>query len=309
MNSVVWKSALSVCLLVCASMPWAADAPLATATVVDGETVLIRGASRLQLAEGVRLAKDDIVESTPKARFVRIEFGDGVILDLGPAARVLLTPKLSGDRSRMTSRLHLLQGAAKLTVPSSISPSAITFSSPAFDVTSMARTAVFLVQADAAYAFSESGGATLLERRGGKATGTTVLENGEFFARQGEAKATVSARPTQAFIQQLPRAFLDTLPARAARFKERPVEPRALGDIGFREAEAWIDADGLRSQFVTRWKPLARNPAFREGLVANLRAHPEWDRVLYPEKYLPKPASASASAAAARPVPRNDSKP
>ena len=98
----------------------------------------------------------------------------------------------------------------------------------------------------------------------------------------------MTARPTPAFIQRLPRAFIDTLPARAALFKAREVEPKPLGQISFADAEAWIDAEGLRSHFVTRWKALTRDPAFREGVAANMRAHPEWDRVLYPEKYLPR---------------------
>jgi hypothetical protein len=29
--------------------------------------------------------------------------------------------------------------------------------------------------------------------------------------------------------------------------------------------------------------------AFRSALVANLRSHPEWDPILFPEKYKPKP--------------------
>ena len=44
--------------------------------------------------------------------------------------------------------------------------------------------------------------------------------------------------------------------------------------------------------------------------VAELRAHPEWDRVLFPEKYRPKPvvvanrpAPAAAAAAASAPEP------
>ena len=73
--------------------------------------------------------------------------------------------------------------------------------------------------------------------------------------------------------------------------------PKRLGPITYADVQAWIDAEaGLRPLFVTRWKALAQAPDFRKPLAANLRAHPEWDRVLYPEKYLPKtPASAASS--------------
>lgn len=311
MKNVVWKSAFWLCLLACPFGLWAATpiaTSLATVTIADGEAVLIRDASRALLAEGVRLAKDDIVEVTPKGRLLRIEFADGVILDLGPDSRTLLGPKLSGDRARLPARFHLLNGVAKLTVPKPLAPPAATFSSPAFDVTGVTRSAVFIVQGNDAFAFAESGDAALQERRGGKAAGNSALKGGEFFARVmttgGESKATVTPRPTPAFIQRLPRAFLDTLPTRAALFKARETEPKPLGEITYADAEAWVDAEGLRGYFVTRWKALAQNPAFRDGLAANMRAHPEWDRTLFPEKYLPKTSPAQASAQASQAAPR-----
>lgn len=293
MKSVVWKCALWLCALAWPHAVWAAT-PWATATIVDGEAQVLRGASRLQLAEGVRLAKDDIVETTAKGRLARIEFSDGLILDLGPESRALLAPKLAGDRARFVSRFHLLRGVAKVTAPKPATPSATAFSSPAFDVTGVARNAVFIVQADEAFAFAESGEVVLHERSRGKAAAVATLKSGEFFARAGDAKATLTPRPTPAFIQRLPRAFLDTLPPRADLFKGREAEPRLLSELTFAEAQAWVDAEGLRAQFAARWRALAQNPAFRAGVAADMRAHPEWDRILYPEKYLPKPASAPA---------------
>jgi len=299
MKRVVRLTALWVGLLLSSPALWA-ETPLAVATIVDGEAVLVREASRRQLAEAVRLVPGDIVETSAKARLVRIELADGLILDLGPESRALFAPKLAGERSKLPTRVHLLRGVAKLTVPQPLPPAAATFSSPAFDVTGVAHSAVFIVQADQAFAFAESGPVTLQERRSGKAGVPTTLKSGEFFARIGDGKAAISSRPTPAFIQQLPRPFLDTLPARAALFKTREIEPKVLGDISFGDVEAWIDAEGLRAQFATRWKAQAQNPEFRAAVAANLRAHPEWDRVLYPEKYLPKPAAAPASTAAVR---------
>jgi hypothetical protein len=304
MKNVVWKAALWLCCLVCSPLAWAA-APLATVTIADGEAVLVRGAMRYQLAEGVRLAKDDIIETGTLGRLLRIEFSDGLILDLGPESRAILAPRLTGERAKLAARLGLLRGVIKLSVPTPLPPATASFASPAFDVTGVVRSAVFIVEASEAQAFAESGAVTLQARRGGRALGSTTLKGGEFLARSTEptsdAKATVTARPTPAFIQRLPRAFMDTLPARAALFKAREVEPRPLGPISFADAEAWIDAEGLRSHFVTRWKALARDPAFRDGVAANLRAHPEWDRVLYPEKYIPKTASAPPEGPGNRP--------
>jgi len=44
---------------------------------------------------------------------------------------------------------------------------------------------------------------------------------------------------------------------------------------------------------VTRWRALAKRPDVRAGLVADMAAHPEWDRTLFPEKYRPKPPASA----------------
>lgn len=296
MKFVVWKSALGLLCVLLTAVPapaWAAGAH-ATATILDGEAQLVRGATRHALAEGVRLAKDDIVETTPKTRFVRIEFADGVILDLGPESRALIAPRFSGERAKQASRFHLLRGTAKLTVPKPLTPVAGAFTAPGIDVTGVARSAVFGVQGQELQVFAESGEVTLQERRAGKVAGKSAVKGSEFYSRTSDGKASSAARPTGPFIQKLPRAFMDTLPSRASVFASRDVAPKPLADITYADAEPWIDAEGLRAYFVTRWKPLAQNAAFREGLAANMANHPEWDRILFPEKYLPKPTPASA---------------
>jgi hypothetical protein len=112
--------------------------------------------------------------------------------------------------------------------------------------------------------------------------------------RAGDAKAVVVPRPVPTFVKRLPRAFIDTLPARAELYKTREVDPKPEGGIVYADVQPWIDAEaGLRPGFVTRWRAQARNPEFRKGLVAGISAHPEWDRTLFPEKYLPKPPPSS----------------
>jgi hypothetical protein len=41
---------------------------------------------------------------------------------------------------------------------------------------------------------------------------------------------------------------------------------------------------------VARWRALAQQPEFRKGLIATLKQHPEWERVLFPEKFAVKPS-------------------
>ncbi|MFG5408015.1 hypothetical protein ABXN37_07635 [Piscinibacter sakaiensis] len=42
-------------------------------------------------------------------------------------------------------------------------------------------------------------------------------------------------RPLPDFVQGLPRGFLDTLPSRAALFKDRDVPPKPAGEIAYAE--------------------------------------------------------------------------
>jgi hypothetical protein len=301
MKLVVWKPALGLLVVLLAAAP-AWSAALATTTIADGEVQLVRAATRHALTEGVRLAKEDIVETTAKARFVRIEFADGVILDLGPESRALIAPKFSGERAKQASRFHLLRGTAKLTVPKPLTPAAGSFTIANTDITGVAKSAVFAAQGPEFQVFAESGEVSLQERRAGKVVGKATVKNSEFYSRAADGKASTTPRPTGPFIQKLPRAFMDSLPSRAAAFASRDVAPKPLAEISYTEAEPWLDAEGLRAYFVTRWKPLAQNAAFREGLAANMANHPEWDRILFPEKYLPKPAASAPAGNPPAPV-------
>jgi hypothetical protein len=286
--------ALCILLLVWTGVAQAATAALATATIVDGSPTLLRASSKFRIVEGSRLAAVDIVE-TGSARHLRIEFADGLVLDLGPATSVQLAPQLAGgEAARRGARVYLRQGTAKVTVPVPAPPATgPLLAAERLDLRASRRGVVVLVDGAEASAFAESGEATLAERRAGKALAPVRLKESEFLA--GGAVAT---SPAPGFIARLPRPFLDTLPARAALFRDSEPASTPAGALVYADVQPWIDAEpALRAGFVTRWRALARQPEFRKGLEQGLAAHPEWDRVLYPEKYLP-PASAPTAAPA-----------
>lgn len=286
-----------------AQAPAAAPAP--TVTILDGNAVLLRGAGRLQLAEGVRLAAQDIVETAADAKLLRIEFPDGLALSLGPGTRAMLDPRLAGEKGR-SARVYLLRGWFKLNAapapagkPGAAPAPMAPLSSPNLDLLSAGGSVVASLQDNTLQVFVESGDAVVQERQAGAPTGSPQkLRSGEFLARAGGGKSAIAPRAPADFVQQLPRSFLDTLPARAAMFGDREVTPKPLGDIAYPEVAAWLAAEpALRRPAMPRWRPLTRNPAFRNALVADMAAHPEWDRVLFPEKYLPKPTYPGAAAA------------
>ncbi|WP_157359891.1 hypothetical protein [Caldimonas brevitalea] len=268
-------------------------------TIQEGEALLIRGASKLTLSEGVRLERDDIVETTSGTGLLRVEYADGAIADLGPATRVLLAPSLPGERGRQPNRVYLQQGWLKLSTPAGAAAKnrPLGFSSPSFDLA--AEGVVVAHRGDnGGFAFSESGEGRVVERRDGKAGASLGLKNGEAYQQEGDGKSRVSPRPAPSMLERMPRAFRDTLPPLAERYKGRDVPPKTLGSVAYADVQSWLQSEkSLRKSFVPRWKPLASQPEFRTGLITNMRLHPEWDRVLFPEKYLPPPHRASSSSA------------
>ena len=287
-----------VFILLAAVQVRAAGEPYALVTVKDGDAALVRDAGRYAFTEGVRLAAGDIVESTAGARLVRIEFADGYTLDLGPATKALLVPHFAGERAR-TARVYLLAGWAKLSAtatPAETDGGAALVATPVADVTAAGRGAVVRLEPGpptSVAVFAESGTVALAERSAkGGAEKVIALKTGEFYTRAANAPGVVTQRPNADFVDEVPRPFLDTLPRLASRFAARDAAPKLTGPAGYADLAPWLGVEAsLRPGFVARWKALAQQPEFRKGLIANMRAHSEWDRVVFPEKYvLRKPA-------------------
>lgn len=258
-------------------------APIALLTLLEGDAFLLRGNGRFALAEGVALLPEDILELPAAARLARLEFPDGTTLALGPDGRLLLAPRLAGERAG--ARAYLLSGWAKLGAAPGV---ASRLSTPLVDVVTTAGTLVLCVRPATAQLFAEAG-EIALRRDGAPPLTLKAGESLELSLVPGAGPAT-AGRPTPAFIAAMPRAFRDVLPARAARFQDRTVPPRRLGDLTHADARPWLDAEpALRRANLPRWRPLARDPEFRRGLAADLKSHPEWAPILSPSHSKPSP--------------------
>ncbi|QHJ00929.1 hypothetical protein GT347_24825 [Xylophilus rhododendri] len=274
---------LSALGMVCTIAHAAPAGPLLT--ILDRDAFLLRDDARLALAEGVALRPDDILEVPAQGKLARLEYADGLSLALGPGSRALLAPRLKGDRGG--ARTYLLAGWVKLSAPKGVAASVL---SPALDVATTGGTIVLAVRPEAAQVFAENGEAAV--RRPGNAGAVQVVKTGELLglAATAGAQPELANRPTQAFVSTLPRAFMDALPPRAARFQGKEVEPQKIGPLSYADAQPWLDAESvaLRRANLPRWRPLLRDAEFRRGLAAGLKAHPEWDPILNPPP--PKPA-------------------
>lgn len=282
-------------LLCVASLLVAAAQSTTTVTILEGDAALLRGTTRYVLAEGVRLAPGDIIQTGDKT-FARIEFADGSIVDLGPKARFLsaaATPR--GAKSGGMSEHFLLWGLMKFSSGKQANAS-YRYATPHLAVTTSDGVAVVQIAAAEASLFMERGEARLVESGPKGASAPQRLKGGEFFSRKGEEKSGIAPRPSQAFVSALPRGFLDTIPSRLARFKDREVAPKRAEEMTYADVEAWLKTDrDVRRPLVQRWRSRANDPAFRSALIANLKDHPEWDPVLFPEKYKPKEEKAPAA--------------
>ena len=285
MLSIPFRAFLAAVLAGCALAAGAAPrAPLVT--MLDGDATLLRDGARFALAEGVRLQAGDLLATGPHTRLLRVEFPAGVGIAFGPDSRAMITPDLGDD---MRAGVYLQVGWVKLAAPSGVSGA---IRSPAADTDTTGGTLILTVQGDAAQAFAESGPSRVQPRATGAAAQS--LKSGEMLSIPGgNAKPALAKGASPAFVQAMPHTFMDSLPARYAAFAA-DVLPRRLGDMSYADAQPWIDAEApLRRVFAERWRRLAADRQFRSGLVAGLKAHPEWTPILYP----PPPPRVPQSAA------------
>lgn len=267
----------------------------AIAGIVEGTVALIRQTARYTVVEGVALRPEDIVETAPGA-FVQIEFDDGVVVGLGEGSRVILQPRLARIKPEMTPRLYLLEGWVKVTPPAAKPGVTFGFLSSRLEVVTQAATAVTLSKANEYAVFVESGTARIVERDGARAG--LALKAGDFGARAPAAdKATVTPRVTPEFLARMPRLFRDPLPARAAKFAKRDIAPKPLDAVSYADVSHWLHTEpAIRLPLSRQWRSRASDKQFRAEVVANLAAHMEWERVVFPERFIvKKPAAASAA--------------
>jgi hypothetical protein len=158
----------------------------------------------------------------------------------------VLAPKLSDERGqrdeRGSARIYLLQGWAKFNADAgNKAPStAVAVFTPFFDAMELKGDSVVMLSGEGGELFAESGSATLRPGTGAKLS----LKSGEAarFGKEGKPPVA-SPRPSAGFLQQLPRAFMDTLPARAAMFQNASKPLKRLADFSESDMRAWLVID------------------------------------------------------------------
>lgn len=258
-------------------------------TIVDGDATLLDGDRSLLAAEGLALSAETLVRTGARSTLLRLEWPDGTAADLGPDTQVMVEPGGFPARGGRAPALYLLRGWVKLSALSGGStPGLLT---PRVDVQPFKGALLVMAVGPEHWLFAETGDVALAEREA-KAAANLSLRNGEVYVRDGAAKGSVAPRPSPAQMQRVPRGFRDTLPLRLPALQGRKVEARAAPAPTYADLREWLVAErALRRNFTRRFATHARTPPFRAGLVENLMQHPEWEPVLFPERFT-KPASA-----------------
>jgi hypothetical protein len=257
-------------------------------TILDGKAVLTIGARSIEAAEGLRLPDGTIVETSDKTSLLRLEWPDGQVVDLGPQTRALVQPTF-GRRGEAAPAFYLLSGWAKQRSGKGPHRGHVT---PQLEVLPANGVSLTNVTPEKTWVFAETGSAALVERPGG---GPKVgLASGQSYVREPGSKGDVGARPDPEMLRRIPRPFRDTIPLRAQRFEGKPeVAPKPLPAPDYNALHDWLAAEpALRREFPRRFTPLLREPGFRAAVASHLSSHPEWERILYPERFVVRPTQA-----------------
>jgi hypothetical protein len=281
----VFRWMIAMALL--ASAPANAAKPSALVTILEGRATVIRGLSQFDAAEGMRLLSDDLLR-TDKDTFLRVEYEDRAVIELGPETQLQLNHPAARKKSNHPA-LYLLEGWLKVDSGPTAGAAKAAFASVGIDVVDIAGVVVMRGGSAAQQLFAEQGSARWVDRNPHGA-GSLSLKQGDFVVAGPDKPAKLNPRPTADFTAALPPPYRDTLPYRYEKFRDHPVLPKGPVPFSYADVEPWLNAEAtVRRQFVMLWRRKADDPAFRASLDHDLQKHPEWDPLLHPEKYEPSP--------------------
>ncbi len=273
-----------VIALACVAGAAMASNMVALATLVDGDTVLVRQTSRWALKSGARLQTRDVIETAPNTAITRIELTRGLVADLGPDTRIMLSPDPSAASKRQNAALYLRQGWVKISGASSQELGKTQILSEVIDVSGVSGSVVVSVQEKLSQIFVESGTVTVAEVKAGTPQAGVQLKEGSFLEKSGVEKRNTSARPTATFLAAVPKAFLDPIPLRAALFKDK-TEPvlKVAGTLSYAQALPWLGGESMLREILLKQWQFELGADLRSGLAGNIKQHSEWRKVLFPD--------------------------
>lgn len=262
-------------------------------TVLEGSLRLIRGVHVYPASLGMPLNQGDILESSASS-FVQLEFPGGPIVALGPSSRLYIFQFAPGTAKSKGAHFILLSGWLKAE-PNSAAGT-YSYDNLLIGGSTGAGTLVLHATSDACDIYVEAGPAMIGEiSLGGNPRQPQAGKTGQFFSRHAGKDLTVSPRWSPGFVDSMPRPFQDTLPAIIDKFKSKKIELKPGSLVSYDEVHSWLTIpETWRRGFISRFQSRLSDPEFRAQMEAHLVEHPEWDKILHPEKYQPQTTPAPA---------------
>lgn len=277
----VWMTPAMLALVLSVLFPLLAAAQdVGTLTMREGALRLIRGTAVMQAQEGMHLRQGDIFETSAPG-FAQLEFANGAVVALGPTTKFFVL------RYGTSTELVLLSGWVKGQMSSG--STTYQYLTPQLTAGTTNGTLVLHATKETGELFVESGSAKV----GSRSRDTDTAKAGDFISGQADKGTNVSPRIPDSFVEAMPTAFKDTLPSRFSQFAgEQAPAPKIEHEVSYSDVEPWLDMPAAwRKGLVARFKSRLSDVAFRQSVEAHLNEHPEWDRVLHPEKYQDSTAS------------------
>ena len=264
-----------------AGLAWGAT--LAIVTIVDGKARILRGAQFLTLKEGVQVLPADMLETDDRT-FLQMEYSDGSVVGLGPVSSAFVKAFPNGAGN--SGDIFLISGWLKASGPATAG--LIRVNSTGINLQPKSGAFVLHRIGPVTQFFVESG--ELVPIAAGKSgVRGAPRKAGEFADVKSDQSLAVSGRPSAAFLAELPRAFVDTLPPLFAKYAARKIEPVPERPVHFAEVDMLLKMFPLeRRQLLSRFSERLKDKEFRASVDAKMSSYPEWDRILHPERYLPK---------------------
>jgi len=280
---------LALCFATIAGPAAAVDAGVVT--IVEGQARVLRGAVWYRLVPGANVQDGDIVEAVDRAE-VQLELTAGATLNLvGPGALYAAVIPARSDKNATPMEFSLDRGWLKLAVPNAAS--ALRIRMPTALLTVSEGTVVMRQDGKFFEFFVESGSASIADAaRAGRDGASQEAKAGEYWSRDGDKPIVTERRAPAKFVASMPRHLIDRLASLSSRFKGQKPQLAIDRDISLAEADPWL-AGPYRRTFTKRFAGRLADPAFRKGVEANPAAYPEWERVLYPDRFPTTPGVAN----------------
>jgi hypothetical protein len=254
---------------------FAASANLGVLALAEGPVALIRGTARYEAAAGTPLQPGDFIDSDESA--VQIEGLAGARIATGPHTRLYL------DRKGTATQVILLSGWLKIDALPGIKGGKLVVDATGLSVDMSHAVSVVHTDGTDTEVFCEAGTLPLSVASAGGVDGHTLsLRQEEYAQRKGNGSVDSTGRPDAGFLQSMPSAFFDPLPAVALKKQPAPV-PGKLREVSVEDVAPLLSqlpkAD-LRA-LAKRFAPRLADASFRAAVTQQFGGTLEWETELY----------------------------